>query len=354
MAMGMASQAMESRALRAGFGVLLSAVLASAPAWAQAPADAAPDDRATQAEQLFAEGRALLDQGRYREACVKFELSSSLERSPGTLLNLGNCYESEGDLVRALSTFEQAFIDAQQSTDPERRQVLSDAARERIARLGKRVPQLTLRGLASASTASLDGQLTESADGPLRVNPGHHVLEVAAPGKLPRTQEFDIGIGQHIAINVAPLDPEVPLAPATTASPPPAAPSAAVPPEPASGLSSARASARASGYGPWPWILAGTSATLLGASLITGLTASSRSDQLDRECGARNCDPSLAHLQDSAQTFALATDVLWITGAIAAGVGVTLFVIEGNETEDTAVQGSCSGVGCGLRASGRF
>jgi hypothetical protein len=89
--------------------------------------------------------------------------------------------------------------------------------------------------------------------------------------------------------------------------------------------------------------------------VITGLTARSRSDRLDRECGGRNCDPSLASLQDSAQAFALATDVLWIGGAIAAGAGITLFVLDdGSEAGDSRVHASCDATGCSLHAAGRF
>lgn len=61
---------------------------------------------------------------------------------------------------------------------------------------------------------------------------------------------------------------------------------------------------------------------LLGTSLITGLSAKSKEDRLARECDAGQvCDPSLASVKDGADTLALVTDVLWISGAVAAGVG---------------------------------
>ena len=57
----------------------------------------------------------------------------------------------------------------------------------------------------------------------------------------------------------------------------------------------------------------------------------------------------------SAESLALATDILWITGAIAAGVGVTLFILDDGATESgTAVQTGCFDAGCGILASGRF
>lgn len=346
---------------------LVTVALASRPAAAQT----ADSTQKARADAMFAEGRALLDQGRYKEACAKFELSLALDGSPGTLLNLGNCYEPEGDLVRALATFEQAFIDAQRVADPELRQIWSDAARERIARLGSRVPELTLRGAAPGSTLSLDGHVVASAGRAFRINPGHHVLDVRSPDGHSATRDFDIAIGQRLAINIPPLEsapgpvaapspPAVAPTPAPTPPEPPLvgsavapAPAAAVEPPPVSPQPAP--AAHASAYGPWPWVLAGTGAALVGAGVVTGLAARSKSDQLERECGSPNCDPSLEHLQDSAQNLAAITDTLWITGAVLAGVGVTLFLLDdGSPESGTRVQARCSVLECGFQATGSF
>src|SRR5205085_209589 len=45
---------------------------------------------------LFDEGRKLLEEARYDEACPKFLASARLVRSSGTLLNLADCYEHLG------------------------------------------------------------------------------------------------------------------------------------------------------------------------------------------------------------------------------------------------------------------
>jgi hypothetical protein len=347
--------------------------LAASPARAQSQ---------TPADVAFAEGRALLDEGRYREACDKFEQSQALDRSPGTLLNLGNCYEPVGDLVRALATFEQAFIDSQQEPDADRRQAWSDAARERIVSLGKRIPRLRVRGLPAGGSITIDAQPPDVTDLGVRVNPGHHVLEAHAPGRRPFRVEFDIVVGQQLAVNVPRLEPEsspaaAPLAPPgsgqalatgstpSTAGPPSdgraLAPAGASPPvEPrnelgGAGLDPGPAPSARSGHGPWPWVLVGTGAALLGTGVATGLAAKSKSDQLAHECGGKRCDRSLEGVQDSARSLALVTDVLWITGAVAAGVGVTLFVLDsGDAGAGTALQAGCFDVGCGLVAAGQF
>jgi hypothetical protein len=307
-----------------------------------APGPAAKDPAVVErADAAFEEGRELFDQGRFREACEKFELSMQLDPSPGTLLNLGNCYEPQGDLVRALTIFEQAFADAQRSNDQRRKELWTDAARERIANLSRRVPQLTVRSVPPDAEVAIDGTPLQRSSGGLRINPGRHRLEVRAPGKRPHTQEFDIASGQRLAINVPPLE-------ADSGAPMPAplaAPSEPPPPPDSS----------AATYGPWPYVLGGAGVALLGTSLVTGLMAKSKASKLDRECDGDSCDPSLKGTKDSAESLALATDVLWIGGLIAAGAGVTLFILDANDDEaGTAVQAGCFGTGCGLLASGHF
>jgi hypothetical protein len=313
--------------------------LAPSRAWAQAPAGPSAIERA---DTAFEQGLELFDQGRFKEACQKFELSMQLDPSPGTLLNLGNCYEPQGDLVRALETFERAFADAQRTTDLRRKELWTDAARERIASLSRRVPQLTLRGLPKDGRVALDRKPLERTSGALRINPGHHAVEVSAPGKRTFTREFDITSGQRLAMNIPALEADV----SSRSEPTPAA---AVEP-----IHRTDDSGR-SRYAPWPYVLGGAGVVFLGAALATGLTANSRQNKLERECDSNDiCPPSLQNTRDSAETLALLTDVFWITGVVAAGVGVTLFVLDGSNESSTSVQAGCFGVGCGLVANGHF
>jgi hypothetical protein len=313
--------------------------LAPSHAWAQAPGGPSAIARA---DAAFEEGREFFDQGRFKEACEKFELSMQLDPSPGTLLNLGNCYEPQGDLVRALETFERAFADAQRTTDLRRKELWTDAARERIASLSRRVPQLTLRGVPPNGRVALDRKPLERTSGALRINPGHHAVEVSAPGKRAFTRDFDIASGQRLAMNIPELEADV----ASGSEPAPAAPSAPARRTDESG---------GSRYAPWPYVLGGAGAVFLGAALATGLTANSRQNKLERECDSNDiCPPSLETTRDSAETLALLTDVFWITGAVAAGVGVTLFVLDASRESSTSVQAGCFGAGCGILANGHF
>jgi hypothetical protein len=108
-------------------------------------------------------------------------------------------------------------------------------------------------------------------------------------------------------------------------------------------------------YAPWPYVLGGAGVVFLGTALATGLTANARQNKLERECDSNDvCPPSLQNTRDSAETLALLTDIFWITGVVAAGVGVTLFVLDASSESSTSVQAGCFGAGCGLMAHGHF
>jgi hypothetical protein len=110
-----------------------------------------------------------------------------------------------------------------------------------------------------------------------------------------------------------------------------------------------------------PWALMGGGAVLVASSLIPGLMANGKAGELKDACPTKvDCDPALKSKRDSADTLALVSDVLWIAGALTAGVGVTLFVIdqqseaESAQALDMSLRAGCFGAGCGLSAQGRF
>jgi hypothetical protein len=74
-----------------------------------APRATGEADTKAEAERLFREGRPAAKAGNPRLACARFEASLRLERTVGTLINLGDCEEKLGHWTSALSQLQQAL-----------------------------------------------------------------------------------------------------------------------------------------------------------------------------------------------------------------------------------------------------
>ncbi len=305
------------------------------------------------ASQTFRNARRLLDQGDFQRACQLFEESQKLSPSPGTLLNLGNCREQQRDLVRALAAVEQALALAGKEGDPARRQGWSDAAQQRIQALSARIPTLRLRPSPTVgASVRLNSRRVERFGEALRLNPGRHRLEAAAPGMQTHAQDIELVPGQRLELAIPVLAPSrAARTPAGVA-------------EPGDSSGSAPADERSSRFGYWPWVAIGSGAALSLAGLTTGIIASSKESQLDDGCeqavntlGKRECEgDELGNTLGNAEDLAVVTDVLWIAGAIGAATGATLLIIElsGDEPAAATLSARCSTWQCGLSAAGRF
>ena len=196
-----------SRALASS--TALCVVLASAPAHAQAQDQAA-------ARALFEDGRRLLKEGKYPEACRTLEAASKLYPSPGILLNLGDCYERLGRTASAWTEFgEAASVAARalrndQVAEAKRRQ---GAVEPKLAKLTIRVPNVAT-GVTIAITRD-ETELSSAAWGEaIPVDPGPHRIRAEAPGHEPWTTTVVVtSAGQTVTVDV-PVLTASPTAPA--------------------------------------------------------------------------------------------------------------------------------------------
>ncbi|WP_437676616.1 hypothetical protein [Sorangium sp. So ce131] len=180
------------------------------------------------AERLFREGRALLVEQRFAEACPKLEESLLLEPSLGTKLNLAFCHERLGNVATAWVGFQESLTTARTEGDAAREAF----ARRRLEALEPRVPWLRVR--AAAGDAGAD-QLTILIDGAaldpvawdkeLPVDPGEHVVAAAHRGEV--FWQTTVALRESERVDVA-----VPAA-APAEAPAPAGPAPATAPEPA-------------------------------------------------------------------------------------------------------------------------
>ena len=99
----------------------------------------------SRAEEKFREGRTAMEAGDLATACAKFEESLSLEASIGPLLNLADCEEKRGRLVRGLVLWREGL--AKLPADDGRR----DLATRRVADFERRIPKIVVSADPGAS-----------------------------------------------------------------------------------------------------------------------------------------------------------------------------------------------------------
>ena len=83
---------------------------------------------AAAAESLFQEARRLAEAKRLGEACPKFLASHKLAPGVGTLLNLADCYEKNGQIASAWARFHEAIALAQRVNRADREKIARDRA----------------------------------------------------------------------------------------------------------------------------------------------------------------------------------------------------------------------------------
>ena len=152
---------------------LFAAVSVAAPAHAQ---DAAA------AETFFREGRALMQEEAYEEACEKFALSQRLDPSPGTLMNLALCNERLGKLATAWARYTEAANLAAARRQPDRARVAKEHADELEPRLSRMAIRFEGPRPPGLSVTRGEQDVTDYLGVAVPVDPGSYAIEARAPG----------------------------------------------------------------------------------------------------------------------------------------------------------------------------
>ncbi|HEY8944131.1 MAG TPA: tetratricopeptide repeat protein [Polyangiaceae bacterium] len=273
----------------------------------------------TLAETLYREGRLLMAERRYAEACIKFAESHRLDPATGTLLNLGTCHEAQGKLASAWSAFSEALRAA-------RRELREDRvtfAEERLAALEPRLSRLTVQ-LSPEMTQPVDVKVDGVSIGPaaygvaVPIDPGSHRVEASAPGHESWSQELRVEIGSLRHVVTIP----VLKAARVDAAPPPQAPVPAplpvIAPQPV----------EHDWTRPIPtsvYVAGGATLALTAAAIVTGIS------YLDKEADYANVrgDASVSTgdqraASDEARTMGWLN--LGFSAAAAIGAGVTVYL----------------------------
>jgi tetratricopeptide (TPR) repeat protein len=308
------------------FAIVLG-VLVAAPA---ALAQPTPEGKAI-AESLFRDGRTLMDEGRYPEACRKLEESQRLDPALGTLLNMAVCHEKEGKIATAWAEFNEAMVLARR----EGRQDRYDYAMERVGAIEPDLPKLAIAVSLDARVQGLEILRNGTPIGSgawgasLPVDPGEVVIEARAPKFKPWTTTLQIALKEKKSVEVPSLEPapEPEPVPITgPVQPPPKQP----PPPPEEFWNTSRIAGVT---------LAGVGVVTMAVGGVFGYSALSQQSDSDAYCSGSTCfDQRGVELSKDATRNANIANITIGAGALVGAVGALLILTGGSDAPPTEVQ----------------
>jgi serine/threonine-protein kinase len=254
---------------------------------------------------MFQEGKKLVAAGDYEHACSKFAEAQRLFPTPGTLLNLGDCYQHLGKLASAWGAYKQAEIAARNAGDTERQEAGGQRAQAIDGQLSKLTIIVAEDAPKGALTVTRDG--TPVGEGQwgaaVPVDPGEHAIVVAAPGYRQWSTTVVVGsAGAAVAVNIPKLSPAS---------------------EGTGGLS-----------GPW-WTGQRIAGVAVGGAGVVGLVvgavfgaqAIAKNDASKAQCSPSDpglCNPMGATLRGDAKTAGNASTGTIVAGGLLTAGGVVL------------------------------
>jgi hypothetical protein len=273
------------------------------------------------AQALYDDARAAVEAGKFDQACPKFKESYELDPGGGTLLNLADCYEQQGKIALAWTTFKEALVVAKRDGRNER----VEFATKHIAQLDQRLSRLTiaLAERPEGLEVTIDGtRLGEAAYGvAMPVDPGEHHVKAEAPGKQPFEKSIDVSKSRAEQWQI-----EIPALTDATDEPTSGA-SAGAQPSPTASTASSSSSTRTLGF-----VVGGVGLASLAVGGYFGLQAYSRWDARNDACKGGCTDAAKTEGDDARQAATVST-IGFGVGAAALGVGLVLILTSGSSKE---------------------
>ncbi|MEJ7729287.1 MAG: hypothetical protein WKG00_08730 [Polyangiaceae bacterium] len=246
-----------------------------------------------------------MQRGDIEAGCQKLRESHALSPDAvGPLLNVGDCDERAGRLATALSRFRRA---AALAPEGDHRRVFAE---RRAASVEPRVPRLVLElgaGAPAGTRVTQDGKAVELDALPSTrlLDPGIYHFQVTAPGRTPRAMAVTLTAGATQRLVLVPG----------------AAP----------GVVGTLPSALAAGDGLSARAIVGMTlsgiggvALLVGA--ITGVMVGVHAGTYDDHCKDGVCDQDGLDAASAGNVLSVVSPVSLAVGAVAAGVGIPLWV----------------------------
>jgi serine/threonine-protein kinase len=309
------------------------AICAFATCASRASLAAEPPADPNTAEVLFRDGKRLMEEGRYGEACPRLADSHKLDPGGGSVLALAMCYERNGQLASAWTSYNEALSfalrDGQKEREQKTRNRLS-AIEPRLSKLSIEAPVDRPQGLEIKRDGAL---IPETAWGvPVPVDLGQHTVYAIAPGRQSWATSVDLDtMGATAVVRIPVLEPE-PRAPAENAATPMAAPARPPAKTPAPRVLPERLHDRgATTRHIWAVATMTGGGVALVNGAVFGVAAVLASAEANRLCPDTSCsDPNGVSRSQEASTFATVANVSVGVGVAAVAVGVFL-LLTGND-----------------------
>jgi hypothetical protein len=290
--------------------------------------DAQPSS--AQAEMLFRQGKQLMTEKKFGEACEAFEGSQKLDPAIATLLNLADCREQNGQLATAWGLFVEAVRQTRGATDKSSVQ-LNKVATQRAAKLEPKLSKLTItvppdakvKGLQVARNGEAVDAMTWNRT--LPVDGGSLTITARAAGYTDWTTTVTVGASGDTKSVTVPKLTEVAATPIVTAPEPTEKPA-----EPETETDEITQASSGSSK-VVPIAISVGAVALLGGAVAFELSGRKTYD----DAKAEPDDAKQKSLWDSANRKRYIAEGMAIGGIAAAGVAVWLFVRSSGSSETT-------------------
>lgn len=309
------------------------------------PGTNAANEKLSEAEVYFVDGKSYFDEGNYLKASKAFRAAHTLKPSWKLLFNIAQSDAAAKNYGLALDAFEQYLTEGGDEISVEREY---NVAKE-IERLKSKVGSFSIIAPEAASIYVDDIHRGDTPlAGKLRIASArefHLVVKLSEQILLDRM--IKVGSGEAVQIDASSADS------GDQSDTPPTE-------ETSSTLSPPKESSTRQPLKAVGWTLVGVGSAMLLTATITGGAAMSKSADLEESCPQReNCTNAEAQeIHDSATNLALATNVFLIAAGLSAATGLVILLVNRkkqnkDETQMVVAPAIAPGFG-GLFIQGRF
>jgi len=309
-----------------------------------AAAESANVDMAA-AQALFDQGRQLMSQGNFAEACPKLEESARIVGHSGTLLNLADCFEKQGRVSSAWTTFLSAAVAARRTNNVDR----ETEARNRANALQPLLPKIVI----NVGAADKDSGITITRDGttvgqaqfgvPIPMDPGAHNVTASMPGR--KTWETSIEIktkGEVVRVDVPMLAVQSAVTPGAAPTRADAKPLARQSPSPA----------KNGRQRTWALVIGGAGVAGVAVGGVAGLVSMSKHNKADNHCSGSHCsDAQGVSLRSDARTWGNVSTIAFLVGAAGLATGATLWISSPKTESPTTAWVTLGPAGVGMNGT---